>query len=76
MYIFKRQIAYLGHTVSKDGIETDPKKIKAIVDWLRPTTVTDVCSFLGFTNHCRRFIHKYAHIARLLNMIISGDNAN
>ena len=27
---FKLQIAYLGHIVSKDGIETDPKKITAI----------------------------------------------
>ena len=52
------------------------KKIRAIVNWPRPTTVTDVCSFLGFTNHYRRFIHKYTHIARPLNVLISGDNAN
>ena len=73
---FKRQIAYLGHILSNDGIETDPKKIKTIVNWSRPTTVTNVCTFLGFTNHYGRFIHKYAHIARPLNMLISGDNAN
>ena len=29
---FKRWIAYLGHIVSKDGVETDPKKIKVIVN--------------------------------------------
>ena len=46
------------------------------MNWPRPTTVTDVCSFLGFTNQYRRFIHKYAHIARPLNVLISGDNAN
>ena len=38
-------------------------------------TVTDVHSFLGFTNHYRRFIHKYAHIARPLSILISGENA-
>ena len=27
---FKSQITYLGHIVSKDGIETDPKKIKPL----------------------------------------------
>ena len=32
--------------------------------------------FLGFTNHYRRFIHKYTHIARPLNVLISGKNAN
>ena len=38
--------------------------------------MTDVCSFLGFTKHYRRFIHKYAYIARPLNLLISSDNAN
>ena len=73
---FKRWIAYLGHIVSKDGTETDPKKIKAIVNWPRPTTVTNIHSFLGFTNHYGIFIHKYAHIAWPLNCLISGDTAN
>ena len=74
--IFKRWLAYLGHIVSKDGVKTDPKKILAIVKWLRLSTVTDVCSFLGFTNHYRRFIHKNTHITRPLNFMIAGDNAS
>ena len=36
----------------------------------------DVRSFLGFTNHYRRFIWGYAKVARPLNILISGDNAN
>ena len=39
---FKSQINYLGHIVSKDGIETDPKKITAIKEWPVPKTVTEV----------------------------------
>ena len=35
----------LSYIVSKDGIETDPKKIQAIVNWPRPTNVTDIHSF-------------------------------
>ena len=46
------------------------------MNWPRPTTVTNVCSFLGFINHYRRFIHKCVHIARPLNVLISGVNAN
>ena len=48
----------------------------AIVNWPRPATVTDVCSFLGFTNHYRGFIQKCAHIARPLNFLMAGDNDN
>ena len=73
---FKSKITYLGHIISTAGIETDPKKIKAVKDWTVPKTVTDVHSFLGFTNHYRRFIQGYAKVAQPLNTLISGDNAN
>ena len=53
---FKSKITYLGHIVSAAGIETDPKKIEAVKNWTVPKTVTDVHSFLGFTNHYRGFI--------------------
>ena len=39
---FKSQVTYLGHIVSKDGIETDPKKINAMKEWPIPKTVTEV----------------------------------
>ena len=35
------QVAFLGHVVSKDGIQVDPKKIEAIIEWPRPTTVIE-----------------------------------
>ena len=72
---FKHRIAYLGHIVSDKGIETDPKKIEAILKWPVPKTVHDVRSFLGFTNYYRKFIYKYAQKAKPLNKLISGDNA-
>ena len=39
------QVAFLGHVVSKDDIQVDPQKIEAVIDWPRPTTVTEVRSF-------------------------------
>ena len=73
---FKSKITYLGHIVSAAGIETDPKKIEAVKNWTLPRTVTDVCSFLGFTNHYCRFIQGYAKVAWPFNVLMSGDNAN
>ena len=72
---FKKKITYLGHVVSEEGIEVDPKKTEAVKNWPVPETVTDVRSFLGFTNQYRKFIPKYAHVARPLNELISGDNS-
>ena len=57
---FKSRITYLGHIVSKDGIETEKKKVIAVQKWLISKTVTEVCNFLGFTNYYHRFIPKYA----------------
>ena len=57
------QVAFLGHVVSKDGIQVDLKKIKAIIDWLRPITVTEVRSFLGLAGYYKRFVKDFSKIA-------------
>ena len=65
---------YLGH-VSENGVQTDPRKVEAIQKWPIPTNITEVCSFLGFTNYYHRFIKKYAVVAKPLYKLISGENA-
>ena len=48
---FRQELNYLGHVVSKDGIQNDPKKVEAICKWPTPTNLTEVRSILGFTNY-------------------------
>ena len=72
---FRSSLKYLGHIVSKGGIATDPRKIEAICNWPRPKTVTDIRSFVGFTNYYRKFIKGYVKIARPLHELTSGENA-
>ena len=62
------------HIVSSSGIKTDCRKVEMVKAWAIPKTVTDVRSFLGFTNYYRRFIKDYAKVARPLNALISGEN--
>ena len=62
--------------MSKEGIETDPKKVTAINECPVPITVTEVWSFSGFTNYHWKVIPKYAHIARPINHLVSGENAH
>ena len=68
---FKPQVTYLGHIVSQNSIETDPKKIEAIKKWPVPKTVTEVRSFLQFMNYYHKFIPKYA-----INQLVFGEDAN
>ena len=68
--LFRQQINYLGHVVSKEGVSTDPDKIKAVIEWPQPTTVTQVRSFLGFVRYYRRFIPNFSKVARPLNKLL------
>jgi len=59
----KEEVDYPGTIVSENQIKIDPAKLEGIRDWLTPTTVKQVRSFLGFRNFYRKFIGHYADIA-------------
>src|SRR5690606_40711455 len=48
---WKREVGFLGHRVSDQGVAVDPKKIATIRDWPRPTSVTEIRSFLGLAGY-------------------------
>ena len=57
------RVIFLGHVVSAEGIFVDPKKIKAILKWERPTNMTEIRSFLGLAGYYRRFVEGFSAIA-------------
>ena len=63
------KVSFLGHIISGEGISPDPTKIQAIVDWKRPTTVTEIRSFLGLAGYYRRFIEGFAQLAAPLTQL-------
>ncbi|GKC35255.1 putative reverse transcriptase domain-containing protein [Tanacetum coccineum] len=65
-----QQVAFLGHIVSADGIIMDPSKVKAITKWLRPTTVTEVRSFLGLAGYYLRFVEGFSRLALPLTQLM------
>ena len=65
--LFARETKFLGHVISKDGVRTDPDKVRAILDWHPPKTVRQVRSFLGMVIYYSRFIPDLAVLASPLH---------
>jgi hypothetical protein len=57
-----KEVAFLGHVISKGGISVDPSKVQDVLSWNAPTSVGDIQSFLGLAGYYRRiFKDKQAH---------------
>ncbi|GFY31011.1 retrovirus-related Pol polyprotein from transposon opus [Trichonephila clavipes] len=60
------KLKYLGLIISKEGIETDNKKIRAITEMKPPKNNREVSKFLGMTGWYQKFIPRYADICEPL----------
>lgn len=69
-HFFQPEVKYLGHVISASGVATDPSKISAVAEWARPTTCTELQSFLGFASYYRRFVAGFAKYAAPLHWLV------
>ena len=68
-------VTFLGHLVSEDGWQPDPRLLDSIWDIQPPTTVSQVRSSLGLVGYYRRFIKGFSNIAAPLNRLLEKNES-
>ena len=68
-HLLWKEMQYLGHIISENGVATDPEKTKRVSEWPTPTGAKDLQKFLGLASYYRKFIKNFAQIAAPLNRL-------
>src|SRR5215469_1158766 len=69
----RKEVIYLGHIISENGILPDPTKLEAVKNFPTPRKVKDVQSFIGLAGYYRRFIENFSKIARPLTKLTKKE---
>ena len=68
-----KEVSFLGHIVSAEGIRVNPTKIEAVMNWKPPRNVIEVRSFLGLGGYYRIFVRGFSVIVSpLIKLLRKG----
>ena len=69
----RRELEYLWHLVTPDGLKTNPRIVDSIRQFARPMNVSELRRFIGLASYYRRFIHQFSCIAEPLRALTCKD---
>jgi hypothetical protein len=66
-----KELIFVGHLVSAEGVRPDPSKIKAVQEWMSPTSTREVREFIGLCGYYRKFVEGFSTVAAPLHRLQS-----
>lgn len=66
----RKEVVYLGHIISEEGVKPDPQKISAVKDFPTPRNQKNIKQFLGLAGYYRRFIPNFSKTAKPLTDLL------
>jgi hypothetical protein len=67
------EVAFLGHVISAGEVSVDQSKVKDVLNWMPPTNVLEIRSFLGFAGYYHRFIQDFSKIAKPMTKLLKKN---
>jgi hypothetical protein len=68
-----KEVPFLGHVISAEGIAVDPNKVQEVLDWKSPKSVTQIRSFLELAGYYRQFIPNFSKIAKPITQLLEKE---
>ena len=68
-----KEISYLGHMITPQGLKPDPEKVKAVLNMPKPTDVKGVRRFCGFVNYLARFMPRLSEVIEPIQQLAKKD---
>jgi hypothetical protein len=69
------EVAFLGHVISAGGVSVDPGKVNDVLNWMPPTTTSEIRSFLGLAGYYSRFIKDFSKIAKPMTKLLEKNKS-
>jgi hypothetical protein len=69
------EVAFLRYVISVGGVSVDPGKVRDVLNWMPPTNVLEIQSFLGLAGYYRRFIKDFSKIANPMMKLLKKNKA-
>jgi hypothetical protein len=69
------EVAFLRHIISTGGVSVDPGKVKDVLNWMPPTTASEIRSFLGLVGFYCQFIKDFSKIAKPMMKLLKKNKA-
>jgi hypothetical protein len=68
-----KEVPFLSHVISVEGITVDPSKVQEVLDWKPPRSVTQIRRFLKLVGYYRRFIPNFSKVAKPMTKLLERD---
>ena len=69
----RKEVCYLGHTITREGVKPDPRKVEAVRKFPKPRNGKNIKQFLGLAGYYRRFISDFSTIAKPLSYLLKKN---